>query len=111
MVEKPDFGDFCAIERTSEILVQKIEPLIREIAEMEFFGVIGPGLYERDEDDFLDACRAADVVKRYLCSCVDGALAESLVQEFAFRKNELAYRAMTEYLHRSGADCEVPHEC
>ena len=96
-----DFQEFCDMERTTGILIEGIGPLLREVAQIEFDGRLNTGVFENEEDDIREACRAANVVKRYLCSCVDGLLAESCVRECLFSGNESAYQVLEAHLRRS----------
>ena len=96
-----DFENFYNSEATAEILVDKIRPLLKEIANNEFESRVCTGFLENEKDDIREACEAADIVKKYLCSCVDGALAECLVREHSFNGSESAYQALETYFRGS----------
>lgn len=83
------------------VLTEKVTPELEKSLRSIFEAKLCTGYQENEKDDIREACEAADVVKRYLCGCVDGVLARYCVHETRFSGDESAAEVLESYLRGS----------
>lgn len=80
-------SDFAG-PNTAELLYEKVKPALNEIMAGEFFTVLGG--VDVTAEDIREVRQQADILKRFLCSYIDGAAAMYCIHGAGFYGDESA---------------------
>lgn len=75
-----------ATSETWEVLEQEVLPLLEKVARIEFRTIIG--CCEIDEADVKEIAEQAEIIKKYLCSYMDGLVVLHCIQSIEFSQDE-----------------------